>query len=34
MTKIEKIFMDQTIYLTIKCSVYITAVGLLQISRS
>jgi len=28
-TRLEKILMDQTIYLTIKCSVYISAVGLL-----
>ncbi|KAL3925457.1 MAG: hypothetical protein SGILL_000398 [Bacillariaceae sp.] len=28
-TRLEKIFMDQTIYLTIKCSIYISAVGLL-----
>lgn len=28
-TRLEKIFMDQTIYLTIKCSIYICAVGLL-----
>lgn len=28
-TRLEKIFMDQTIYLTVKCSVYISAVGLL-----
>jgi protein Mpv17 len=29
MTRVEKIFMDQTIYLTVKCSIYISAVGLL-----
>jgi len=29
-TRLEKILMDQTIYLTIKCSAYISAVGLLQ----
>eukprot|EP00536_Pseudo-nitzschia_multiseries_P013506 jgi/Psemu1/261469/estExt_Genewise1Plus.C_5790013 len=28
-TRLQKIFMDQTIYLTVKCSVYICAVGLL-----
>jgi protein Mpv17 len=28
-TRLEKILMDQTIYLTVKCSVYISAVGLL-----
>lgn len=28
-TRLEKIVMDQTIYLTIKCSIYICAVGLL-----
>jgi protein Mpv17 len=28
--RLEKILMDQTIYLTVKCSVYICAVGLLQ----
>lgn len=28
-TRLEKIVMDQTIYLTVKCSVYISAVGLL-----
>ena len=28
--RLEKIVMDQTIYLTVKCSVYIAAVGLLQ----
>jgi protein Mpv17 len=28
-TRLEKIVMDQTIYLTIKCSIYISAVGLL-----
>ncbi|EEC51741.1 predicted protein, partial [Phaeodactylum tricornutum CCAP 1055/1] len=28
--RVEKILMDQTIYLTVKCSVYISAVGLLQ----
>jgi protein Mpv17 len=28
--RLEKILMDQTIYLTVKCSVYISAVGLLQ----
>ena len=28
-TRLEKIFMDQTLYLTIKCSIYISAVGLL-----
>lgn len=30
MNRVEKIFMDQTIYLTVKCSIYISAVGLLQ----
>lgn len=30
MNRVEKIFMDQTIYLTIKCSIYIFAVGLLS----
>jgi protein Mpv17 len=29
LTKFEKILMDQTIYLTVKCSIYISAVGLL-----
>jgi hypothetical protein len=29
MNRVEKIFMDQTIYLTVKCSIYIMAVGLL-----
>jgi protein Mpv17 len=29
-TKLEKILMDQTIYLTVKCSIYISAVGLLN----
>jgi protein Mpv17 len=29
-TRLEKIMMDQTIYLTIKCSIYISAVGLLS----
>lgn len=28
--RLEKILMDQTVYLTIKCSIYIAAVGLLQ----
>lgn len=28
-TRLEKIVMDQTIYLTVKCSIYISAVGLL-----
>jgi protein Mpv17 len=28
-TRLEKIFMDQTLYLTVKCSIYISAVGLL-----
>ncbi len=28
-TRLEKIVMDQTIYLTVKCSIYICAVGLL-----
>lgn len=28
--RLEKILMDQTIYLTVKCSMYIMAVGLLQ----
>lgn len=28
--RLEKILMDQTIYLTVKCSIYISAVGLLQ----
>jgi protein Mpv17 len=28
--RIQKILMDQTIYLTVKCSIYILAVGLLQ----
>lgn len=28
--RLEKILMDQTLYLTVKCSVYIAAVGLLQ----
>ena len=28
-TRLQKIFMDQTVYLTIKCSLYIGAVGLL-----
>jgi protein Mpv17 len=30
MIRFEKILMDQTIYLTVKCAVYISAVGLLQ----
>ena len=30
LTRIQKIFMDQTIYLTVKCSMYITAVGMLN----
>ena len=30
MNRIEKILMDQTIYLTVKCSIYICAVGLLS----
>lgn len=29
-TRLEKIIMDQTIYLTVKCSIYISAVGLLS----
>jgi len=29
-TRLEKILMDQTIYLTVKCSIYISAVGLLS----
>jgi protein Mpv17 len=29
-TRLQKILMDQTIYLTVKCSIYISAVGLLQ----
>ena len=29
LVRLQKIFMDQTIYLTVKCSLYITAVGLL-----
>ena len=29
MNRVQKIFMDQTIYLTVKCSIYICAVGLL-----
>jgi len=29
MTRLQKILMDQTIYLTVKCSIYICAVGLL-----
>ena len=29
LTRLEKIVMDQTIYLTVKCSIYISAVGLL-----
>ena len=29
-TRLEKIVMDQTIYLTVKCSIYISAVGLLS----
>ena len=28
--RLEKILMDQTVYLTVKCSIYISAVGLLQ----
>mmetsp|Transcript_6841 Transcript_6841/g.9994 ORF Transcript_6841/g.9994 Transcript_6841/m.9994 type:complete len:382 (-) Transcript_6841:148-1293(-) len=28
--RLEKILMDQTLYLTVKCSIYIAAVGLLQ----
>lgn len=28
--KVQKIFMDQTLYLTVKCSIYISAVGLLS----
>lgn len=28
-TRLEKILMDQTLYLTVKCSIYISAVGLL-----
>ena len=28
-TRLEKILMDQTVYLTVKCSIYISAVGLL-----
>lgn len=30
MNRLEKIFMDQTLYLTVKCSIYIAAVGILQ----
>ena len=30
MNRVEKIFMDQTIYLSIKCSIYIFAVGVLS----
>jgi protein Mpv17 len=30
LNRVEKIIMDQTIYLTVKCSIYIMAVGLLQ----
>ena len=30
MNRVEKILMDQTIYLTVKCSIYICAVGLLR----
>jgi protein Mpv17 len=30
LNRVEKIFMDQTIYLTVKCSIYIMAVGLLN----
>jgi Mpv17 / PMP22 family len=30
MNRIQKIIMDQTIYLLVKCSIYIVAVGLLQ----
>lgn len=30
MNRVQKIFMDQTIYLTVKCSIYIFAVGLLS----
>lgn len=30
MNRVQKIFMDQTIYLTVKCSIYICAVGLLS----
>lgn len=29
-TRFQKILMDQTVYLTVKCSIYISAVGLLQ----
>eukprot|EP00542_Grammatophora_oceanica_P012641 CAMPEP_0194047588 /NCGR_PEP_ID=MMETSP0009_2-20130614/25056_1 /TAXON_ID=210454 /ORGANISM="Grammatophora oceanica, Strain CCMP 410" /LENGTH=413 /DNA_ID=CAMNT_0038693249 /DNA_START=249 /DNA_END=1490 /DNA_ORIENTATION=+ len=29
MNRLEKIFMDQTLYLTVKCTIYIMAVGLL-----
>jgi protein Mpv17 len=28
-TRLEKIFMDQTLYLTVKCAIYISAVGVL-----
>jgi protein Mpv17 len=30
MNRVQKVFMDQTLYLTIKCSIYIAAVGILQ----
>ena len=30
LTRLQKILMDQTVYLTVKCSVYISAVGLLS----
>ena len=30
MNRVEKIFMDQTIYLTVKCSIYIFSVGVLS----
>jgi protein Mpv17 len=30
MNRLKKIFMDQTLYLTVKCSIYIAAVGLLS----
>jgi protein Mpv17 len=30
MNRVQKVFMDQTLYLTIKCSMYIAAVGILQ----
>mmetsp|Transcript_3516 Transcript_3516/g.5874 ORF Transcript_3516/g.5874 Transcript_3516/m.5874 type:complete len:378 (+) Transcript_3516:222-1355(+) len=30
MNRVKKVFMDQTLYLTVKCSIYIAAVGLLQ----